>query len=227
MSISNPLSAKVANLDTISATEANAIGVALTRAVDGVGGGTYTPASTISISDLTISGSAKVKFTSRTIARASQGACVSATGANGWTFDPGTDLWTSATTSACLLRVPVEIPNAATITLIQVWYDGFGGHAAFPGGAPAQKPRVYLKSYEINTQSLTTHGTYADASATAGAYEAPHVISSGAISITVDKGNRRYWLVVESESGANAIAGAQFLGAYVAFTSAAYDDGAG
>ena len=47
MSFTNPCSGKVAGTTTITATEANAIGVNSARAVDGTNGGTYTPTATI------------------------------------------------------------------------------------------------------------------------------------------------------------------------------------
>jgi len=47
MTIANPISGKVDDQTTISAAEANAIGVACASAVDGVGGGTFTPSSAI------------------------------------------------------------------------------------------------------------------------------------------------------------------------------------
>ncbi len=47
MSFGNPCSGKVAGATTITATEANALGVNSARAVDGTNGGTYTPTATL------------------------------------------------------------------------------------------------------------------------------------------------------------------------------------
>jgi hypothetical protein len=47
MSFTNPCSGKVAGTTTITAAEANALGVNSARAVDGTNGGTYTPTATI------------------------------------------------------------------------------------------------------------------------------------------------------------------------------------
>ena len=61
MSFTNPCSGKVAGTTTITATEANAIGVNSARAVDGTNGGTYTPTAQLIIQGtygLTVNGTA-------------------------------------------------------------------------------------------------------------------------------------------------------------------------
>src|SRR5262245_58855203 len=81
MSFTNPFSPKTANVTTIPASEVNAAGVNISRAVDGTGGGTYTNTSSLiitgdvqypSASQVQMSGTNRVTLVSRSITRVSR-----------------------------------------------------------------------------------------------------------------------------------------------------------
>ena len=111
---------------------------------------------------------------------------------------------------------PLKVPNGAIITGWSVTVRGDGGHA----GAPANKPIVNLQS------AAGGHGFVADGSASGPAFDAVHTISQTGLSVTVDNTtSNTYYLVIGTESGANARASTRYSKASVTFLVAKLDEG--
>lgn len=239
MSFTNPCSGKVAGTTTITAAEANALGVNSARAVDGTGGGTYTPTATIQIGGVaggiklteTTGTASRVQLTSRNITRVMSGAGYVVPSGSGWAYDsvaPTAGAFKYINTSSgveCLL--PVAVPDGAVIREVKVYYQGGSGHAAFPGGLPTM-PIVNLLHYDITTAALTSLGTQSDTTTgSAGAYESatPHAITLTGLNHTVRRDVRRYFVEFTAEAGGNFQSGGVIHGMTVSYDVTYYDEG--
>mgnify|MGYP003508735538 CR=1 FL=1 len=238
MSLSNPFGAKVAGTTTITAAEVTAAGVAIAKAIDGTGGGAYTPTATIQIGGVaggiklteTTGTASRVQLTSRNITRVMDGKGYEVPSGSGWAYDsvaPTAGAFKYINTSSgveCLL--PVAVPDGAAIREVKVYYQGAGGHAAFPGGAPTM-PIVNLLHYDITTATLTSLGTQSDTAATAGAYESatPHAITLTGLNHTVRRDVRRYFVEFTAEGGGNFQSGGVIHGMTVSYDVTYYDEG--
>jgi len=239
MSFTNPCSGKVAGTTTITAAEANALGVNSARAVDGTNGGTYTPTATIEIGGVaggiklteTTGAASRVQLTSRNITRVMSGAGYVVPSGSGWAYDsvaPTAGAFKYINTSSgveCLL--PVAVPDGAVIREVKVYYQGGSGHAAFPGGLPTM-PIVNLLHYDITTAALTSLGTQSDTTTgSAGAYEnaTPHAITLTGLNHTVRRDVRRYFVEFTAEAGGNFQSGGVIHGMTVSYDVTYYDEG--
>jgi len=90
-----------------------------------------------------------------------------------FSFDATTGIWQDSGTGAGLFY-PVPAPHRSILVAVNARIQGNAGHAAFPGGRPANMPFVDLWQREIATGTVTTVALATDATATAGAYEAEH-----------------------------------------------------
>ena len=109
------------------------------------------------------------------------------------------------------LMQPLSAGHGEIVTEVRIWVVG----------AETTRPAAPL-SFEILVVNLstgattTTLGPFTDAAANGGAagqYGGVHAISSGAISITVDRTQYRYLVVVSGESGSGSTSGALYHGA--------------
>jgi len=219
----NPFAVKTDDQTVVAATEINDAASLIPNLIDGVAGGTYSPSSKVTITNLEMGGTNRLKVASRSIGpRALNGQVVSDM-ASANRFTPNTaNSWTAATASAsCFVVVPLDVPDGATITAYSVYIDPAGGH----GALPAAMPQILLSSTAVATNSNSVHKTTIDSSANVAAYEPFHAISD-TISLVVDRAARRYFIVLQSEGGANALAGLVYIGGTVTFTVTNYDDGA-
>lgn len=121
----------------------------------------------------------------------------------GWAVGPDGGLQTGVNT-AVGATIEIDVPNNAVLTSIAISYTGAGGHAGLPANMPSIE--VFKQSVASGEQSM---GTGTDTSVDVAAYQATHLITAtvGAFA-TVDRTNARYYVKVESESGANALSGA-------------------
>lgn len=238
MSFSNPISGKTDGTSVITAGEANAIGVAIARCVDGTAGGAYTPTATIQIGGVaggiklteTTGTASRIQLTSRNITRVMDGSGYVVPSGAGWAYDsvaPTAGAFKYINTSSgveCLL--PVAVPDGAAIREIKVYFVGGTGHALFPGGAPTM-PIVNLLHYDITTGALTSLGTQSDTTATAVAYESatPHAITLTGLNHTVRRDVRRYFVEFTAEAGANFQSGGVIHGMTVSYDVTYYDEG--
>ncbi len=92
-----------------------------------------------------------------------------------FSFDATTGIWQDSGTGAGLFY-SVPAPHRSILVAVNARIQGNAGHAAFPGGRPANMPFVDLWQREIATGTVTTVALATDATATAGAYEAEHNI---------------------------------------------------
>lgn len=131
--------------------------------------------------------------------------------------DPGTATdWTKAshdttgimqTNVNTLTRIlfSLSLPKGATLTKVQVVLKGAGGHV----GMPATKPDIIVYKISSINGTATSIGSATDASANTTAYQAVHTIDA-TMTETIDSELLRYAVVVETEDGANALAGASY-----------------
>lgn len=115
----------------------------------------------------------------------------------------------------------LDIPNLATITGFNVFFQPAGSHA----GLPSSLPFVSLHATNILTKTTNTVSA-TDTSGTVAAYETYHSISATGLSITVDNSalGRVFRLVFNSEGNTNALLGALIYGATVTYTLDQMDD---
>jgi hypothetical protein len=127
------------------------------------------------------------------------------------------------------IRMRLNVPHECTIDRIKVHITPPTGHAAFPGGAPANMPRFRVLRQAPGDAGPTVVHTTTDASASVAVYEAAHYLDSGAgLGIVVNRSTNSYWLSVEGEGYTNAIAGLRVqLCALVTILPAYVDRGAG
>lgn len=172
------------------------------KAVDGDGGGTWTPSATIVLngaSALQLGG--MLKYTSRTITRAQPIIPQVVDTANwNWVADmAGLLTWKNLVTSTRCQMELTKFAHNSTVSEVRVFFQGGGGHMALP-----TMPQFRL--YRIDTSGVYTALGAAtnDPSANVAAYEAAHSINVNlTASFVVDLTQYRYILAIASESGAN------------------------
>lgn len=174
----------------------------------------------ITVDDFTLTGTNKVKLASRSITRTCE--LTPTADPTEWLCNAvtGTGNWYALGSAGEVLTQPIHLPAGVTITGISMYVQGNGGHAGLPG----TMPKFYLYETDVTTGSVVSHGAYTDASATTGAYQAVHAITSGTISVAVSRADSRYCLALSTESGANALTLLQYIGARVSYTTTAYDE---
>lgn len=168
---------------------------------------------------LRMTGTANVTLASRSITRAAEHSPMS-TAANWYAdlFAPG--IWDAADTTARTMVVPLHVPNGVTITAVTVYLKGAGGHV----GLPATMPYISLWENAPATTATLIAGPTTDSAANAAAYDAVHAVTISGLSITSSRASKQYLLMVVSETGANSIAGLQYHGSTVTYTTTAYDE---
>lgn len=181
------------------------------KAVDGDGGGTWTPSAPIILngtSALQLGG--MLKYTSRNITRA-QPIIPQVTDVANWNWVAdmsGLLTWKNLVTAT---RCQVELTKLAhnsTVSEVRLFFQGGGGHAALPAVMPA------FRLYRINTSGVyvALGASTNDPSANVAAYEAAHSVNINlTASFVVDLTQYRYILAVASESGANYQTGGSVL----------------
>lgn len=221
MTFSNPFPVKADDTSTLNASEINTAGVYISRAVDGVGGGTYTPSTPIEIGGeglivgglngltvdgpVTITGPVQLDDTtpialgSRSRTRTAGplyylGATVSATS----TGVVSTGATTVESASWFLL-----VPHNAELTSVSVTISPAGGHGALPTAMPIISV-VYLPA---NSITGVTVASATDTSASVAAYETVHQITLNT-SHVVNRTDRMYSVTLSFEGDPNAVAGA-------------------
>lgn len=129
--------------------------------------------------------------------------------AGSWDFTVGTlDFWWEAIANAgASLSCALDIPHKAVVTSVSLALRGAQGHSAFPGGVPQFMPVLTLiKKTKLGVAS--TVGTVTDTSASAGVYEAAHLLTiTGAPLVTIDRTTYSYHLMLAGEHGTNAVVG--------------------
>jgi len=209
--------------DALTAKETNWLGRQLARGIDGRGG-RCTPINKVTISGangLEIGGTAKLLLERRTHTRAINGQVISdIAAADTWLPDIA-GRWTSLTTNVCRLYHQLDVPNGAIVTGYSAYIDP-AAHGALPAGMPA----AALVAVDVTTGATTTLAQVIDSSATVAAFDALHAISATSLSVPMLRSSKRYFIRLESESGANAQILCVYSGTLVTYVLAAQDDGA-
>lgn len=198
----------------------NYVRTQIPKAVDGVGGGAYAPATQIDIggSGLKLSNGNLLGYNSRSVVR--HLALVADSASGNWSLASTPRLAWQNTASGGTLWIALEgLPHNNVLSTLSLRWIGATGHSAFPGGAPVMPSITLYRIDQDGTQ--TSIATVSDTSASAGAYEAAHSITLSSITHTIDRTLYRYVLEVAGETGANFISGGKALGliATVAMTS--------
>jgi len=189
------------------------------KAVDGNGGGTWAPGAPIILNGASaLQLGAKLNYTSRSVVRM-QSLNPQARAAD-WTWALGATgvVWQNANAAAAskMQAQLAQIAHNSVVTGIRAFYKGAAGHV----GLPASMPKFTVYRVDSSNTYTGVAGTTTDPSATVAAFQAAHSItlSVGGGSFTADLTQYNYVMVVEPESGMNALAGAQYLGAEVTMT---------
>lgn len=222
-----------------TSTQANHMDAEIPKAIDGVGGGTYTPSAPIDVTgangfgdvdftgnvnfasggtvsfadDATWSGASNLpKLGSRSYVYTQS--MISAAGDSEWISIsvPGYRTNNNATTYQLYLNLD-NLPYLGTITAITAYVDPKNGH----GGLPGTMPRLKLSSRTHGSVGDTDVAQQTDTSANVAAYEALHTITLSGLSATID-GTKMYYVEVQSEGGANALDFFQLMGLTVTCT---------
>jgi hypothetical protein len=196
--------------ERLRSTQMNSARAELLKCIDGVGGGTYTPSATISIDDLTVGGTDRLKYGSRTVS-GYPALYASAVGAD-WAFNTTDALWHTTATAGNNIWFPVKLPRSCTVTTVAALVQGAAGHA----GLPAVMPTVQLFTRSVFSDTATAAGGATDTSASTGAYQAGHAITNSALSVSIDQ--HVCFVRVSNESGANALSGFKLLAIALSFT---------
>lgn len=125
------------------------------------------------------------------------------------------------TTAGTAVKIPVEVPNGATLTDILIRVIG-GGNVALP----AVMPRFRLRKLDGTTNTVTASSAQVDGSANVGAYNAQHSIVMNGLSEVIDNTIYRYMIEFVSESGANAVTGFNIISTELYYTVTTPDKGA-
>lgn len=180
-------------------------------------GGSGTLIGPVTADDLTMTTTARVKLASRPLVRVQR---------NPWSFD---SLWTytvcgyivTTTTGSSIAYKTLDIPDGATLTRVDTYVLGAGGHAALP----ASMPSTVVQTGSVGGLAASTT-TATDLSANVAAYEVVHAISHTGLAISASNGTAQYVLKLTSESGANAVQGMRATMVVCTYTIADMDDGA-
>lgn len=185
------------------------------KAVDGNGGGTWTPSASIILNGTgALQLGAKLKYTSRTVSRA-QPLVMSALTANwDWAAAAVGTVWQNATTNTICVHEFTKLAHGAVLDGITVFYQGGPGHM----GVPAVMPSFQL--VRISTSNVyTAIGAAFNATVpNAAAFEAVHSASISGLAHTISLDGRRYGLLVTAETGAFSLANGKYLFANVDMT---------
>lgn len=188
------------NTSTIPADFLNSyVRTQIPRAIDGVGGGIYTPSTVIDIQGtaglkLSATGSAaRLQYGSRSISRVSTALINNPTA--GTIAVAYNDVAAGDTASTALDR----LPNNSVLATLQVYVDRVD-----TGVLPTTRVRLALYKTNVITGADTTIvAVTEDPTATLAAYEAHHAVTFSSIGETIDNTRYVYWIALQGEAGAN------------------------
>lgn len=125
-------------------------------------------------------------------------------------------MWVTNSTSASDLIIPIDVPDGVNITSVSARITGAITHSSLPENMPTLTVyRQRLFSSGAASQSWSAE----DDSASFIQYVSGHDITvEFDPPHTVDRSTGKYFAVLTSESGANALAGARFFGLIVTYT---------
>lgn len=124
--------------------------------------------------------------------------------------------WTNLSLGTSLV-IPLQVPNGATLTEVEVRITGAAAHAGLPGTMPS----IIVRRFDTSSGLGFTLGSATDSSGTVGAFQSSHSITVSGLSHTIDRTINRYYVQLIAENGANALVGATFEWVKVTWTRAA------
>lgn len=124
---------------------------------------------------------------------------------------------TTAVNTALHVQFPMFLPAGCAFKSCTVSFQGATGHG---GTLPTNMPKIDVLAYDYDGTAHDPSITKTDASASAATFEAKHDITTATTSLTID-GTRRYYILVTTESGGTAQAGALIYGAKYTFEASA------
>jgi hypothetical protein len=184
---------------------------ALDTAVTGLGTTKANLAGAAFSGNVSLGASANVVFSpARSVTRASRmSVAIPVTATSQWTLSLGGRAAQSGGTGTSRVHVDLDVATGDTLSGVRVYLQGGGGHV----GLPATMPNARLWYDDITTGTQNILGVLtSDSSGSVGTYEGVHYIEISGVSEVVSA-NRRYFVDVSGESGANAITGLTVLGA--------------
>ncbi|MBU1028532.1 MAG: hypothetical protein KKF48_05800 [Nanoarchaeota archaeon] len=234
---------------TVTAAQLNQLDTNVTNAIDGLSGGTYTPAGVIQIngagSTAAIGGAAPATFggaaggvlLSETTGAASNvrlagrqvqrllpmgGRCSYTGFANTWETQATTGYWWQVLTGGHVF-IDLPLPHNQRLDQVTVKYVG---SASYVGPAlPAIMPILIVeKVTAMGVVSLAGPGGVADPSATTAAFQAHHDITVPAISATIDRSTYWYRAKIIGDDGAGFVSGSYFVSIYALVTCTGYTE---
>jgi len=188
----------VNDISTIPQDVVNGWRAAIAKAVDGVGGGTYTPSVEVNFAGegVKISGSgdaARLKYASSSEPRTQRSLLLNND--------------TGAVKVGSIVLAPTEqgmqyltMPDGATLASVTVYHNRDD-----TGLMPATRVQLLVWKLDITTGTATQLGvTTTDPTANLVAYQAHHGFSISTIGEVVDNEQYVYYVIVNGEAGANA-----------------------
>lgn len=188
----------VNDISTIPQDVVNGWRAAIAKAVDGVGGGTYTPSVEVNFAGegVKISGSgdaARLKYASSSEVRTQRSLLLNND--------------TGAVKVGSIVLAPTEqgmqyltMPDGATLASVTVYHNRDD-----TGLMPATRVQLLVWKLDITTGTATQLGvTTTDPTANLAAYQAHHGFSISTIGEVVDNEQYVYYVIVNGEAGANA-----------------------
>lgn len=169
--------------------------------------------------DLTMTSTNNVKLATRSIQRAVP--CRWLGNPTNWA-PINYNVMESQIAAAGALYTDISLPHGATVTGFSLGIDPATVSRA---GLPGVMPTVVFGRVSVAAGGAgTTISTAVDTSASVGAYEAHHLITSSVIAHLVNATAYRYYLIFNCESGANNDAGLDVYGVLFTITPATYED---
>ncbi|WP_434048056.1 MULTISPECIES: hypothetical protein [Sorangium] len=155
----------------------------------------------VTMTDLTISGTSRIKLGSRGVNRRARASVV---GASGFTAEAG-GFVTQSSTSDANVTWEIEPPDGSTLTSVSIVVQP-NAH----GSLPTVMPKLRVMRTSSNEITLQTVGSVAtDASGSTGAYNSIHPITVSGLSEAVDRSQYNYFVKLEGEASTNSMTGLQ------------------
>jgi len=182
------------------------------------GSNAFTGATTAS--NFTMTGTNRVKLTSRSVTRIISASFTPIT--SGWSLNSdSTGTPRTTTTSNEYGCWGLSLPEGCVVTQIRLIVEGATGHSGAPSNLPVAA-FYYKTPGSGGTGTLITNQS--DTYGSAGAYESPHYITMSSIGYTVVR-TARLAVYFQSESSTNAVLGYKIHGVEVTYTLTSMDDG--
>lgn len=231
--------------EKLTSAQANAFDTKIITALDGSGGGTYSPSGALILggSGVHLSGANHKVLAAGALTVESGGTLTLAGTANyvilgsrqltrscPWSTALSTNFASGggytlvhSNTSAGTVSNFLPLPNGAQLN--QVHVDVVGESSGVVGGITM--PTLSVWKFNLATNVATQIGsTYTDPSASEAAFEALHTLSVTGLTETINRVTHAYYAVITAPTGGNTQSGFEISPMKVVFTTGVMDDGA-